>query len=109
MKFFLPALFFCLLSGLAMSQNVSPPLTIECMIIDSETNKPMGFVTVALQNSKTHAGVKSGLTKDDGTFSLKVPADNSYEAVLVFVGYRNKIIPVSGTGTERNIGKVSLS
>ena len=109
MKTFLLTLFFCLLSGMVMSQNVAQPITIQGTVIDSATNKPMGFVTVALQNSKTHAGVKSGLTKDDGSFSLKAPSDNTYDAVFVFVGYRNKIVPVSGTGTAINIGRVSLS
>ncbi|MDB5151713.1 MAG: TonB-dependent receptor [Mucilaginibacter sp.] len=109
MKTFLLALFFCLLSGMVMSQNVARPITIQGIVIDSATNKPMGFVTVALQNSKTHAGVKSGLTKDDGSFSLKAPSDNTYDAVFVFVGYRNKIVPVSSTGTAINIGRVSLS
>jgi hypothetical protein len=109
MKTFLLAFFFCLLSGMVMSQNVAQPISIQGTVIDSATNKPMGFVTVALQNSKTHAGVKSGLTKDDGSFSLKAPSDNTYEAVFVFVGYRNKIVPINGTGATINIGKVSLS
>ncbi|MDB5025302.1 MAG: TonB-dependent receptor [Mucilaginibacter sp.] len=108
MKPFLLALFFCVLPGIAMSQNVAQPITIRGTVIDSATNKPMGFVTVALQNSKTHAGVKSGLTNDDGSFILKASPENSYEAVFVFVGYRNKIVPVSGTGAAIDIGKVSL-
>jgi hypothetical protein len=109
MKTFLLAFFFCVLSGMVMAQNVTQPVSIQGTVVDSATNKPMGFVTVALQNSKTHAGVKSGLTKDDGSFSLKAPSDNTYEAVFVFVGYRNKIVPVNGTGTAINIGKVPLS
>ena len=69
----------------------------------------MGFVTVALQNSKTHVSVKSGLTKDDGSFTLKAPSDNTYQAVFVSVGYRDKVVQVSGTNAEINIGKISLS
>ncbi|MDB5134539.1 MAG: TonB-dependent receptor [Mucilaginibacter sp.] len=68
----------------------------------------MSFVTVALQNSKTHAGVKSCLTKDDGSFVLKVAPD-TYEAAFVFVGYKSKIVPVNGTGTTINLGRVLLS
>ncbi|MGZ3749983.1 MAG: outer membrane beta-barrel protein [Mucilaginibacter sp.] len=109
MKIFLLVLFCCCLSILAHAQNAPQAITIEGTVIDSATNKPMGFVTVALQNSKTHAGVKSGLTKDDGSFALKAPSDNSYEAVFVFVGYRNKIVPVSSAGTVVNVGRVLLS
>ncbi|HTD40065.1 MAG TPA: outer membrane beta-barrel protein [Mucilaginibacter sp.] len=110
MKIFLPALFFCLLSGLAMAQSgPQPTVTIQGTVIDSANSKPMGYVTVALQNSKTHAAVKSGLTKDDGSFTLKAPAGNSYEAIFIFVGYRSKTIPVTANGETANIGKVSLS
>ena len=80
MRFFLLALSFCLLSILAIAQNGPQTITIQGTVIDSADNKPMGFVTVALQDAKTHNGVKSGLTKDDGTFALKPPANNSYSA-----------------------------
>jgi hypothetical protein len=109
MRIFLLALSFCLLSILAIAQNAPQTITVQGTVIDSADNKPMAFVTVALQDAKTHNGVKSGLTKDDGTFALKPPANNSYEIVLVFVGYKNKIIPVTGTGSTIDIGKVSLS
>jgi len=113
MKSFLLALFFSLSTVLAFAQTggsaPAPTVTITGTIIDSANNKPMGYVTVAIQDSKTHEGVKSGLTKDDGTFSLKAPAGKTYEAVLVFVGYRNKAIAVSGSGPDVNIGKVLLA
>lgn len=78
-------------------------------MIDSAVNKPMGFVTVALQNSKTHAGVKSGLTKDNGSFTFVAPAGNTYEVAFVFVGYKSKVLPVQATGVTVNIGKIMLS
>ncbi len=110
MRIFLLALGFCLLSTLTIAQNAPQTITIQGTVIDSANNMPMGFVTVALQEAKTHNGVKSGLTKDDGTFTLKPPANNSYEIVLVFVGYKNKInTSYMGTGNTIDIGKVSLS
>ncbi|MDO3629135.1 outer membrane beta-barrel protein [Mucilaginibacter sp. BT774] len=111
MKTFLLALFFCLLSGLAVAQSggPAPTITIEGTVLDSANNKPMGYVTVAIQDSKTHTGIKSGLTKDNGTFALKAPAGKTYEAILVFVGYRNKTVAISGGSTDVNIGKVLLA
>ncbi len=110
MKTFLLVLIFLLcLSTFAMAQNALQPITIQGTAIDSATNKPMGFVTVALQDSKTHTGVKSGLTKEDGSFSLKAPAGNSYEAILVYMGYKNKTVPVPGAGTNADLGKILLS
>jgi hypothetical protein len=94
---------------MAMAQGAAQPITIQGTVIDSAINKPMGFVTVALQDAKTHTGVKSSLTKDDGTFSIKAPAGNAYEMVFVFVGYKNKIVPVNGNGATINVGKMLLS
>src|SRR4051794_25580224 len=98
MKISLLALFFSLFAILAFAQTggpaPTPTIAITGTVIDSANNKPMGYVTVAIQDSKTHTGVKSGLTKDDGTFKLEAPAGKTYEAVLIFVGYRNKTIAV---------------
>lgn len=100
----------CFLSTLLSAQTAAPPtITISGTVIDSATNKPLGFVTVALQNSKTHEGIKSGLTTDNGGFALKIPAGDSYQAVFVFIGYKTKTVPISGTGTERSLGRILLS
>jgi len=115
MKVFLVAFFLSLFVAYAFAQSggsasaAAQTITITGTVIDSANNKPMGYVTVAIQDSKTHIGVKSGLTKDDGTFSLKAPAGKIYEAVLVFVGYHNKTITVNGNGTDFNVGKVSIA
>ena len=115
MKTLLPTLFFSFFTALSFAQTggsapaAAQTITITGTVIDSANNKPMGYVTVAIQDSKTHIGVKSGLTKDDGTFSFKAPAGKIYEAVLVFVGYRNKTITINGNGTDFNVGRVSIA
>ena len=112
MKLFLIAIFLSLFVAHGFAQSggsasaAAQTITITGTVIDSANNKPMGYVTVAIQDSKTHIGIKSGLTKDDGTFSLKAPAGKIYEAVLVFVGYRNRTIMVNGNGADFNVGKV---
>jgi len=111
MKPILPALLFCCLSVGAFAQNAPPATstTIQGAVIDSATNKPIGFVTVALQNAKTHAGIRSGLTKDDGSFSLKTNSTGPLEVALVFVGYKSKVVPVTGTDNTIDMGKLILS
>src|SRR4051812_12750192 len=108
MKSFLLFAAACLLSSSATAHN-QEDVFIQGTVFDSATNKPLGLVTVALLNSKTHETVKSGLTNDDGSFGLKVPADNAYEAIFASVGYKNKIIAVSIADVNVNVGKVLLS
>ncbi|HTI59889.1 outer membrane beta-barrel protein [Mucilaginibacter sp.] len=109
MRFPLLALLFCLFSSLAFSQAPPPTVTIQGNVIDSAANKPMGFVTVALQNAKTHEGIRSGLSKDNGSFSLNTNSTQPLEIAFVFVGYKSKVIPVTGTGTSIDMGKILLA
>jgi outer membrane receptor protein involved in Fe transport len=86
-----------------------PNITVKGIIIDSAVNKPMGYVTVALQDEATKAPVKSTLAKDDGSFELKAPEGKTYQLVAVFIGYATKTIPVKLTGNAFNAGRILLS
>src|SRR5579863_354876 len=101
-------LFCSLFSLIALAQGPAQTVTIQGTVIDSSANTPMGFVTVALQNAKTHQAVKSGLTKDDGSFSLRTTSAGPFELALVFVGYKSKVIPVNGSTSDVSIGKILL-
>jgi len=106
----LGVLFCSLCTFPAWGQNLQQPtITIGGSVSDSSHNQPVGFVTVVLQNPQTHAAVKSGLTKDDGSFSLKAPAGKPYQLVLVFVGYNTKVVSVNGGTSDINLGKLLLS
>lgn len=93
----------------AFAQNVPGSITVKGIVIDSVSNKPLDFVTVALQNPQTKVPVKSMLTKDDGSFALSAPAGKSYQLVLAFVGYGTKIISISQTDGDTDVGKILLS
>ena len=109
MKKILLASLCCLLSALAFGQN-SPvsTITVKGTVVDSATNAPQGFVTVAVQDAKTKAPVRSNLTKDDGTFELKPPAGGTYQLAVVFMGYQNKLINITGKGLVIDLGKIKL-
>ncbi len=111
MKSLFLTLICCCISLIGLAQNAPQTVTttIQGSVIDSATNKPIGFVTVALQNAKTHTGIKSGLTKDDGSFSLKTTSTGPFEVALVFVGYKSKVVAVTGTDNAINLGKLLLS
>jgi hypothetical protein len=104
--------FCCSLSAIAMAQTQPPAptqlLTVKGTTIDSAANKPLGYVTVALLDAKTQQSVKAGLSKDDGYFELKAAAGKTYQLSFVSVGYKSKIVNITGTGTDVNVGKVLL-
>ena len=80
---------------MAQTQPAPQLLTVKGITIDSATNKPLGYVTVTLQDS-TQKSVKAGLSKDDGSFELKAVAGKTYQLALVSVGYQSRLVKLSG-------------
>jgi outer membrane receptor protein involved in Fe transport len=111
MKQFLLTLLSCYISAICFAQTQNSPtnITVKGSVIDSALNKPLGYVTVALQDATTHTPVKSTLAKDDGSFELKAPDGKTYQLVVAFIGYATKVLPVKLTGNEFNAGKILLA
>lgn len=111
MKLFITLFFSCFLSTLVLAQTTAPKasMIIKGTVADSATKAPVSFVTVTLQDAKTKKAIRSGLTKDDGSFSIKAAAGGSYQMTFVFIGYGNKVIQVPKGGNEISVGKIVLS
>jgi hypothetical protein len=83
-------------------------ITIKGRIIDSATQSPMGYATVALQDAATKSPVKATLSKNDGSFMLTAPAGKPYLLALAFVGYQSKVLPVAGADSVVDMGNITL-
>jgi outer membrane receptor protein involved in Fe transport len=83
---------------------------ISGQVIDSLTQKPVEFATVALLD-QSNKPVNGAVCDGDGKFSIPKVAKGSYFLVVSFVGYANKKIPlhVSDKGGETVVGAVILS
>lgn len=67
-------------------------------IIDSETNNPLVFATLSIENTNI-----STVSNTEGYFSLKVPKDIEEGQVSVsFLGYETKTIPLSQLKENKN-------
>lgn len=58
-------------------------------IIDTETQKPVEFATVALEDTKTSKPVNGSLADDKGKFEISKVANGTYKIVISFMGYNN--------------------
>lgn len=81
--------------------------TLKGSVIDSVTGKPLSFVTLVLQNSKTKQPVKNFLSNDDGSFEISVSDSVDYILIFAFTGYENKTIAIDH-GKSADLGKISL-
>lgn len=106
-KLILTALCCCMFTAL-FAQQAAKTITVEGAVLDSVTNKPLGFVTVSLSDATTKQPVKSALTKDDGTFLVKGLTPKAYLLSFVYIGYKPKSLPVKGDDNFRS-GSVLLA
>lgn len=83
---------------------------ISGVVIDSTTNKPVEFSTIALLNPQTGKPIDGTTSDDKGRFTLGKIAPGEYRLQYSFIGYKNKEtgrIRI-GRGTELNLGNIKL-
>lgn len=61
-------------------------------IIDSTTNKPVEFASIALINAQTKKPIDGTVADDKGKFTLNKLPEGDFQLLISFVGYRNKTI-----------------
>ncbi|AQG79272.1 TonB-dependent receptor domain-containing protein [Spirosoma montaniterrae] len=84
---------------------------ISGVLIDSTSQKPVEFATVALLNSQTNKPIDGTTSDDKGKFSLTKLAPGQYRLLYSFIGYKDKrsALVTIEKGTELNVGSVTLA
>ena len=94
----------------SFAQNTTPSnATIKGSVIDSATNQPLGYVTIAVVDAATNQPVKSTFSKEDGTFVLSGLAEKSYKLALVNVGYAGKTITLAEWKGVKDVGRLLIA
>jgi outer membrane receptor protein involved in Fe transport len=81
------------------------------IIVDSTTNKPVEFASIALIDPQTKKPIDGTVADDQGKFTLNKLPQGEFQLLISFVGYRNKTI--SSVKLNRkgdvNLGSVQLA
>jgi outer membrane receptor protein involved in Fe transport len=79
-------------------------------VIDSITNQPVEFATVALLNPQTNKPVDGTTADAKGQFTLTKVAAGSFKIQISFIGYRARTLPpvLVERGSDLNVGIVKL-
>ena len=103
------ALFLCIFLS-TIAQSVAAQFTISGIVKDKNDHLPLPQVSIRLLSAKDSTFVTGISSKDNGTFSLKVPKAGSYIAAFSFLGYRTAYEPVqlSKGQPRRNLGDILL-
>ena len=86
------------LTAYAQGPNLSPSVadgSISGTVLDSATNKPVEFATVALMEGASDKPVNGAVCDEKGKFEIKKIAPGNYRVVVSFIGYSTKSISVT--------------
>jgi len=84
-------------SLIAQDDNSADFKEYKGMIVDGKTKKALEYASVSVSNSNV-----STISNLEGVFLLKVPTSLKNEKVMItYLGYQNKIIPLSSFGTDQ--------
>ena len=109
-KIYLLLLFWaCFLASATAQTTGGSSLDIKGTIVDSVKAVPMGYVTIGVREVGKTEAVKSTYSQDNGIFEIKGLPAKPYEVVVSFVGFKSRIIPVSGSEAAVNLGKIMLA
>ena len=80
------------------------------MLMDSTTNKPVEYATIALINTQTNKPIDGTTADDRGRFSLTKLAPGTYKLQYSFIGYKNRTSApiVIVKSADINVGVINL-
>ncbi len=103
-----------LLSLPSMAQGPQPMSfsdgSITGVVLDSATNKPVEYATVALMEGDSDKPVNGAVCDDKGRFEIKKITPGSYRVVVSFIGYSTKTIKVTipSSNNDINLGSIKI-
>ncbi|UFH52882.1 TonB-dependent receptor domain-containing protein [Spirosoma sp. KNUC1025] len=62
------------------------------VVVDSTTNKPVEFASIALIDTKTKKPIDGTVADEKGKFTLNKLPEGDFQLLISFVGYRNKTV-----------------
>lgn len=84
----------------------SPTGTIKGSVIDSATNKPIDFMTIALK--RDNAVIKTMVVNASGNFSFEKIAPGKYTVTAIAIGYNAKNVSVTFTNGAADLGSILM-
>lgn len=85
-----------------LAQTRSAVVTVKGIVVDSTTNLPLQFATVALLNAKDSTVAAGGITTTEGTFEFPNAHPGNYKLRINFLGYKTlrKVIKLTTTKVQ---------
>ncbi len=103
MKKLLTTVIFSTILVTAWAQNVKISGTV-----NDDTNQPVEFATVALNDPETKKPVNGAICDEKGKFSIKNVESGQYNLVVSFIGFEPIVIPLTVTNQNIDLDNLQL-
>jgi outer membrane receptor protein involved in Fe transport len=101
---------FFIAAGQTTTPENPPTRAIKGIVVDSTGESALSQVTIVVQEHGNSQAVKSILSKENGTFTIRNLPAGAYQLVLTCVGYKAKAIELPASGSSSiNLGKIALA
>ncbi len=83
---------------------------ISGVLLDSTTNKPVDFASIALINPSTNKPIDGTMADQVGKFSIPKVAAGNYKLVISFLGYESKslLLHIKDKNDDQELGVIKL-
>ena len=78
-------------------------------VVDSVTNKPVEFATIALIDPSTGSPVDGTIADDKGEFVINKVAPGKYNLAISFIGFETRTIPITVDNRNIDLGTIIIS
>jgi len=103
-------LILTLLSIQSMAQNIKGTATVDGLLIDTTSKKPIEFATIALIDATSNQTLDGSIADEKGAFIIKNIASGSYILEFEFLGYSKKRMNLTiKEGAKLKLNKIYLS
>lgn len=95
---------------LAQAQKTTVPFSMNGVIHDSVSGKPLAYATISLFDTTGNL-IASTWSPESGTFTIPLPAPGVYQLEVSSVGYRTKRLPLTiGSNQQQlQLGNITLA
>jgi len=107
MRFYL-ILLFCLSGFSVLFAQTDRTVLLKGMVKDSSKREALAYVTITVQAAAKDSALRSVLSREDGSFEIRVMRDSTVRLVLAAVGYEEKSVTILPSDTITDIGAILM-
>ncbi len=95
-------------AGSVVAGTALADVRITGTVMDSVTNQPVEFATVALIDPASGSPVDGALADDKGGFALAKVAPGNYRLTITFIGFETRVIPLAVENRNIDLGVILI-